>query len=75
MQLLYCLLQCEKTAIRKCLLQTQGTIWTKCSLIMAYADHFVMGRRLQNDCITGQTNKMGSEISGEKTKSIFILIY
>ena len=62
-----------ETAIRKFNVETRGTIFDKCSQIMAYADDVViMGRRLQVveeifTLLVEQTNEMGLEIN-EKTK-------
>jgi sorting nexin-29 len=56
-------------AVRRSKVETRGTIFDKCSQIVAYADDVVvMGRRLQDveDVLTSlveQTNRMGLEIN------------
>ena len=65
-------------AIRRSQVETQGTIFDKCSQIMAYADDVViMGRRLQDVekvfiSLVKQTNKMGLEINEEKTTFMLV---
>ena len=65
-------------ANRKSKVQTWGTIFDRCSQIMAYADDVViMGRRLQdvNEVFTSlvqQTNKMRLEINEKKTKFMIV---
>jgi sorting nexin-29 len=60
-------------AIRRFKVETKGTIFDKCNQIMAYAnDVVIMGRRIQDVketfTLIEQTNKMGLEINGTKTK-------
>ena len=56
-------------SIRRSKAETQGTIFDKCSQIMAYADNVViMGRRLLDIeevfmSLVEQTNKIGLEIN------------
>ena len=64
-------------AIRRCNIETQGTIFDKCSQIMAYVDDVViMGIRLQYaevfTSLIKQTNKMGLEKNLKKTKFIIL---
>jgi sorting nexin-29 len=65
-------------AIRRSKVETKGTIFDKCNQIMAYADDVViMGRRLQDvketfTSLVEQTNKMGLEINGKKTKLMIV---
>ena len=62
-------------AIRRPKLETSGTIFDKCSQIIAYADDMVVvGRILQEveevfTSMVKQTNKMGLEINGEKRET------
>jgi len=57
-----------ENAIRRCEVETQGSIFEKCSQIVAEADDVViMGRRLQDveevfTSLVKQINKMGFEI-------------
>jgi hypothetical protein len=48
-----------ETAIRSCEVETRGTIFDKCSQIMAYADVVIMGRRSQDveEVLTSLMNK------------------
>jgi sorting nexin-29 len=65
-------------AIRRSKVETEGNIFNKCNQRMAYADDVViMGRRIQDvketftslvEQTNKQTNKMGLEINGKKTK-------
>jgi len=63
-----------ETAIRRSKVETQGTIFDKCSQIMAYADDVViMGIRLQDAeevfvSLVDKTDKMTLEIYDKKTK-------
>jgi sorting nexin-29 len=64
-------------AIRRFKVETRGTIFDKRSQITAYADNvIIMGRRLQDvkvfTSLVRQTDKMGLEINGEKTKFIIV---
>ena len=64
-----------ETAIRRSKAETRGTIFDKCSQIMAFADDVViMVRRLQHveEVFTSPieyTNKMGLEISAKKKRT------
>jgi sorting nexin-29 len=64
-----------ENAIRKCEVETHGSIFEKCSQIMAYTDDVViMGRKLQDveevfKSLVEQTNKMELEIK-EKLQNL-----
>ena len=55
-------------AMRRSKVETRGTIFDKCSQIMAYADDVIMGRRIKDveevfTSLVEPTNKMGLEIN------------
>jgi len=64
--------------IRRSKVETWGTIFDKCSQIMAFADDVViMGRRLQDVedvfmSLVEQTNKMGLEVNERRTKFLIV---
>ena len=54
--------------MRRSKVETRGTIFDKCSQIMAYADDVIMGRRIKDveevfTSLVEPTNKMGLEIN------------
>ena len=66
-----------ETEIWKSEIKTQGTIFNRCSQIVAYVDNVViLGRRLQDvknkifTSLVQQTNKMGLEINGKKRQNL-----
>jgi len=65
-------------AIRKSKVETQGTIFDKCSQIMAYADDVVVTGRWFKDVeevftlLVEQTSKMELEINGWKTTFMMV---